>query len=519
MFLFYKIGGKFASALKPISDRKSASVMRRQAEKIALGSSYVVHPYKRSFRVHLHNKPTIDANSKYFEFDTVEKELYSWWENSGYFKPSKDKAKRTFTVPMPPPNVTGALHIGHALFVALQDIMARFHRMRGDATLWLPGTDHAGIAPQLLVERALIEEGTSRRKIGRDAFLERVWAWKREKGGYITKQMRRLGASADWSREKFTLDPDMCEAVTKSFIDLYNRGLIYKGDYMVNWSPNLQTAVSDLEVDYEDEDGFLYHFKYILSDNNEDFIPVATTRPETIVGDSAVCVHPEDDRYKKFIGRTVRVPFMDRDIPVIADEYVEREFGTGALKVTPAHDANDYKLGKKYNLEMINIMNKDASMNENSGKYKDLDRFECRKKIWDDMDAAGIAIKKEPHKQRVPRSQRGGEIIEPMISSQWFLNVDNMAKKAIEAVRSKETQIIPERFEKVWYNWLENIHDWCISRQLWWGHQIPVYYINGDTNNFVVAKDEASAYEMARKDHGDAVVLTRDEDVLDTWFR
>ena len=518
MLLIYKVS-KSVLAFKPISDRKSSHMIRRHLDKIASGSSFVAYPQQRHSRAFLHSKPTIDSDSKYFEFDRMEKELYSWWEDSDYFKPSEDKSKKTFTVPMPPPNVTGSLHIGHALFVALQDIMTRFHRMRGESTLWLPGTDHAGIATQLLVERALIEEGKTRQEIGREAFLERVWAWKREKGGYITKQMRRLGASADWSREKFTLDPDMCEAVTESFIDLYNKGLIYKGDYMINWSPNLQTAISDLEVDYEEEDGFLYHFKYTLSDNDKEFIPVATTRPETILGDTAVCVHPEDDRYKHFIGRTVRVPFMDRDIPVIADEYVEREFGTGALKVTPAHDTNDYELGKKHNLDMINIMNKDASMNENSGKYKGLDRFECRKMIWEDMDVTGITIKKEPHKQRVPRSQRGGEVIEPMISSQWFLNVDNMAKKAIDAVRSKETQIIPDRFEKVWYNWLENIHDWCISRQLWWGHQIPVYYINGDTSNFVVAKDEASAYELARKDYGDSVILTRDEDVLDTWFR
>ena len=463
--------------------------------------------------------PNIDTSSKYFEFEKLETDIYSWWEDSGYFKPSVREGKKPFTIPMPPPNVTGYLHIGHALFVALQDIITRYHRMRGESTLWLPGTDHAGIATQLLVERALISEGSSRTEIGRSAFLEKVWNWKKEKGGYITKQMRRLGASADWSREKFTLDPDMCDAVTASFVDLYEKGLIYKGDYMVNWSPNLQTAVSDLEVEYADEDGFLFHFKYVLADNEDEHIPVATTRPETIVGDSAVCVHPEDERYKKFIGRKVKVPFMDRDIPVISDEYVDKEFGTGALKVTPAHDPNDYELGKKHHLDMIKIMNKDASINENGGRYQNLDRFQCRKQIWEDMEAAGLAISKESHQQRIPRSQRGGEIIEPMVSSQWFLKMHGMAEKAIKAVRSKEVTIIPDRFEKIWYNWLENIHDWCISRQLWWGHQIPVYYVNGDTTKYIVAKSEEEAYVIAKGEYGDSVILKRDEDVLDTWFR
>ena len=306
------------------------------------------------------------SENKYFEFQTIEKEVYAWWEASGFFKPSPDANKEPYVLPMPPPNVTGYLHMGHAMFLALQDIMARFHRMRGKATLWLPGTDHAGIATQLLVERALVSEGSSRVSLGREKFLERVWQWKDEKSGYITGQMRRLGASADWSRERFTLEPALCEAVTEAFVRLHDRGLVYRGDYMVNWSPNLQTAVSDLEVDYSEEMGKLFFFKYMLTDGSG-FIPVATTRPETILGDTAVCVNPNDERYKEMIGKTVRVPFQNRDIPVIGDEYVDMEFGTGALKITPAHDVNDYELGKKHGLPLINIMNKDASINSQVG--------------------------------------------------------------------------------------------------------------------------------------------------------
>lgn len=310
-----------------------------------------------------------EMDNKYFEFQRLEKSLYQWWENSGYFKPSSDphNRKKPFVIPMPPPNVTGYLHMGHAMFVALQDLMARFQRMRGHPTLWLPGTDHAGIATQLLVERALVKEGITRQSLGRDKFLERVWQWKEEKGGYITGQMKRLGASADWTRERFTLEDEMSLSVTEAFIKLHERGLIYKGEYMVNWSPNLQTAVSDLEVEYTEEMGKLYTFKYVLdsdSENNEEFIPVATTRPETILGDTAVCVNPNDERYQKYIGKLVKVPFTTRLIPVIADEYVDISFGTGALKITPAHDVNDYEISKRHNLKLINIMNKDASINE-----------------------------------------------------------------------------------------------------------------------------------------------------------
>jgi len=373
----------------------------------------------------------------------------------------------------------------------------------------------------LLVERAVVAEGTTRQAMGREAFLDRVWAWKEEKGGYITGQMRRLGASADWTRERFTLEPSMSDSVTEAFVRMHERGLIYKGDYLVNWSPNLQTAVSDLEVEYSEEMGKLYYFKYQLADEDA-FIPVATTRPETILGDTAVCVHPEDERYKAFVGRKVKVPMSDREIPVIADDYVDREFGTGALKITPAHDPNDYELGKKHGLPMISVMNKDASINEKGGAYAGLDRFACRDKLWADMDAAGLVIKADPHMQRVPRSQRGGEVIEPMVSGQWFVKMDNMASRAVQAVRSKEITIIPERFEKTWYGWLENIHDWCVSRQLWWGHRIPAYYPEGareSTTEYVIARNLDEARTKAKEKWGKDVALVQDDDVLDTWFR
>ena len=459
-----------------------------------------------------------EASEKYFEFGRLETDIYKWWDSSDYFKPAPDNGKKPYVIPMPPPNVTGYLHMGHAMFVALQDIMARYHRMRGKPTLWLPGTDHAGIATQLLVERELVKEGTTRKELGREKFLERVWKWKEEKGGVITGQMRRLGASADWTREKFTLDPSMSNAVTEAFVTMHERGLVYRGDYLVNWSPGLQTSVSDLEVDYVEEMGTMYTFNYPLSDGSG-YIPVSTTRPETILGDSAVCVHPEDERYKKYIGKMMKVPFTDREIPVIADDYVDREFGTGALKVTPAHDINDYELGKKHNLPLINIMNKDATINDQGGiKYKNLDRFECREQLWEDMKNMNLVIKDEPHMQRVPRSQRGGEIIEPLVSGQWFIKMDNMASRAADVVRSGEVKIIPSRFEKVWYGWLDNIRPWCVSRQLWWGHRIPAYLVEGKSGEYIVARTEEDAYKQAKEKYGNDVILHQDEDVLDTWF-
>ena len=449
----------------------------------------------------------------------VEERLYKWWEESGYFKPGGDETKQCFVIPMPPPNVTGKLHMGHAMFVTLEDIMARFHRMRGRPTLWLPGTDHAGIATQMLVERQLKSQGIERVELGREKFLERVWEWKGEYGGFITEQMRRLGASCDWSREKFTLDDDLCAAVAEAFVQLHEKGLIYRGEYMVNWSPTLGTAVSDLEVDYVDEQGKLYYFKYMLADSEGgEHIPVATTRPETILGDAAVCVHPEDERYKHLVGREVLVPMLNKRIPVIADDYVQMDFGSGALKITPAHDVNDYAIGKRQNLPIVNIMNKDATLNEVAGPdYEGLDRYDCRTKLWADMEGAGLTIKVEDHTQRVPRSERSGEVIEPMVSTQWFVSMRGMADKGLAAVRSGETQILPERFEKTYFQWLDNIQDWCISRQLWWGHRIPVWHADAH-NKYFVARDEAEAQAKADAELGAGVVLRQDPDVLDTWF-
>ncbi len=444
------------------------------------------------------------AMPKNFDFKEAEGRIYQWWEKSGWFKPEvAPPDAEPFTVSMPPPNVTGALHTGHALFTTVEDLMIRYERMRGKAALWVPGTDHAGIATQLQVEKMLRDQGTSRQEVGREEFLARTWAWKEKYGGTITGQLRRMGASCDWDRERFTLDDGLSNAVQDVFISLYNEGLIYRGPRLVNWSPGLQTAVSDLEVEREEEAGKLYFFKYPVEGG--EFIPVATTRPETILGDTAVCVHPDDDRYKHLIGKTAYVPVLNRAIPVIADEYVDREFGTGALKITPGHDFNDYEIGKKHNLQFINVMNRDATMNEAAGEYVGLDRFVCREKIWADMTALGLVIKVVDHTHVVPRSQRGGEVVEPLMSTQWFLKIKPLADKALAAVRDGHIKIVPERFEKIYFHWLENIEDWCVSRQLWWGHRIPAW-IHKDGTIFVG--------KSAPKGNG----WTPEEDVLDTWF-
>ena len=456
---------------------------------------------------------------KTYDFHDTEQRIYQWWEEHGYFKPSNDPNKpnfdpsiKPFVISIPPPNVTGELHLGHAMFVSMEDLMIRYHRMKGIPTLWVPGSDHAGIATQLQVEKALIREGTSREEIGRDAFLQRTWIWKKKYGGIITKQIRRLGASCDWERERFTLDNGLSRAVREAFVHLYEKGLIYRGPRLINWSPGLKTAVSDLEVEYSEEPGKLYYFKYKLADTEDEFIPVATTRPETILGDTAVAVHPEDNRYQKYIGQNVIVPILGREIPVIADEYVEREFGTGALKVTPGHDPHDFEIGERHGLDFISILDKSAQVNENGGTYAGQDRFEARKNLWEDMRAAGLVIKEEPYTLNVPRSQRGGEIIEPMVSTQWFVKMDTMAKAALEAVQDGRIKIVPERFTKVYYNWLENIQDWCISRQLWWGHRIPVWYCQ-DCGKMTVSREDPTNCEHCNSSH-----LEQDPDVLDTWF-
>ena len=465
---------------------------------------------------------------KAYDFKDTEERIYKMWESGGYFKPHNDPNEpdfdpnvKPFVISIPPPNVTGELHTGHAMFVSIEDLMIRYHRMKGFSTLWVPGTDHAGIATQLMVERHLLKtEEVTREEMGREKFLEHSWKWKEEYHDRITGQIRRMGASCDWDRERFTLDEGLSKAVREAFVRLHEKGLIYRGPRLINWSPGLKTAVSDLEVEYEEEEGKLYFFKYMLapdetsevSETSEVFIPVATTRPETILGDTAVAVHPEDERYQKFIGKMVTVPILGREIPVIADEYVTREFGTGALKITPAHDPNDYEIGQKHTLPLISMLDKDARVNENGGAYEGMDRFDARKKLWEDMREADLVIKEEPYLHQVPRSQRGGEIIEPMISTQWFVKMDNLAGAALEAVKDGRITIIPEYFTKVYYNWMENIRDWCISRQLWWGHRIPVWYC-ADCDEITVVREDPT--ECA---HCGSAKIEQDPDVLDTWF-
>ncbi len=456
---------------------------------------------------------------KAYDFHGTEERIYAWWESQGYFQPSNDPkkpnfdpTKKPFVISIPPPNVTGELHLGHAMFVSIEDLMIRYHRMKGEPTLWVPGSDHAGIATQLQVEKALKIEGKTREDIGREAFIERTWEWKRKYGGIIQKQIRRLGASCDWTRERFTLDEGLSRAVREAFVTLYEKGLIYRGPRLVNWSPNLKTAVSDLEVEHSQEPGTLYYFKYQLADNPEEYLPVATTRPETILGDTAVAVHPLDERYKKYVGRKALVPMLEREIPIIADEYVDREFGSGALKITPAHDPNDYEIAQRHNLEIINILNRDVTINENGGQYQGLDREVCRKQIWQDMKERGLVIKEEPYTLNVPRSQRGGEIIEPMISEQWFVKIEPLAREAIDAVKEGRIRIVPEHFTKVYFNWMENIQDWCISRQLWWGHRIPVWYC-ADCGKMTVQREDPNACQ-----HCGSKNIKQDDDVLDTWF-
>ncbi len=456
---------------------------------------------------------------KAYDFKGTEERVYAQWEEKGYFQPGNDPGKpgfdphkKPFVISIPPPNITGELHLGHAMFISLEDLMIRYHRMLGEPTLWVPGSDHAGIATQLQIEKTLKTEGLTREDVGREAFLERAWSWKEKYGGIITKQIQRLGASCDWTRERFTLDDGLSQAVREAFVRLYEQGLIYRGPRLVNWSPNLRTAVSDLEVVHSQEPGTLHFFKYRLADDPQAYLPVATTRPETILGDTAVAIHPQDERYQAFIGRQVLVPILERSIPVIADEYVDREFGGGALKVTPAHDPNDYAIAQRHGLELISILNRDLTVNENGGPYAGLHRDECRKRIWEDMRAQGLVIKEEPYTLNVPRSQRGGEVIEPMISEQWFVSIQPLAQQAIAAVRDGRIRIVPDYFTKVYFNWMENIQDWCISRQLWWGHRIPVWYCS-DCEGMTVQRQDPTACQ-----HCQSTRIHQDEDVLDTWF-
>ena len=439
----------------------------------------------------------------------LEKKWYRFWEKSGFFKPTY-KSKKTFSIMIPPPNVTGSLHMGHGFQNTLMDIMTRLKRMQQYDVLWQVGTDHAGIATQLVVERKLEGEGKKRESLGRSKFEKEIWKWKKYSGNTITKQLRRLGSSVDWSSEKFTMDADFSDAVSEVFCKLYDEGLIYKGYRLVNWDPSLQTALSDLEVSNEEESSFIWNIKY---EHDSGHLTVATTRPETLLGDMAVAVNPKDKRYKKLIGKTVKLPLTDREIPVIADDYVDMSFGTGCLKVTPAHDFNDFEIGKRHKLEFLNILNKDGTLNENAPKkYQNLKMLEARKIIIEDLDQANLLAGSEKHKLAIPRGERTGEILEPYLTEQWYLKTKNLAQEASKLVRNGKVQFVPKNWEKTFFNWMKDIEDWCISRQLWWGHRIPAWY---DENKKVyVGKSEAEV----RKRNNFSGTLTRDEDVLDTWF-
>jgi valyl-tRNA synthetase len=461
--------------------------------------------------------------AKSFDPKSIESHWYAFWESKGYYSAGLNpEVKDNFCILLPPPNVTGTLHMGHGFNQTLMDTLTRYHRMRGDNTLWQPGTDHAGIATQIVVERQLDAQGVSRHDLGREKFLAKVWEWKEYSGGSITKQMRRLGTSPDWSRERFTMDPALNKTVTETFVRLYNEGLIYRGKRLVNWDVKLGTAVSDLEVVQEEEDGFMWHISYPLADGSG-HLTVATTRPETMLGDVAVMVHPEDERYAHLIGQHVKLPLCDREIPIIADDYVDKEFGTGVVKVTPAHDFNDYAVGQRHKLPMIGILTLDGNVNDAAPKqYQGLERFAARKQVVADLEAQNYLVKAEKHKLKVPRGDRTGVVIEPMLTDQWFVAMSkptddgkSITQKALDVVESGEIKFYPENWVNTYNQWLNNIQDWCISRQLWWGHQIPAWY--GDDGSFYVAHDENEARELAAA-NGYTGNLKRDDDVLDTWY-
>ncbi len=455
--------------------------------------------------------------AKTYDPGPVEARWYPFWEDGGYFAPRADADAEPFTVIMPPPNVTGELHLGHALTAAIEDVLVRWHRMRGDATLWVPGTDHAGIATQVVVERLLQEEGTSKQELGREKFEERVWEWVHKYGNVIDDQHRRLGASCDWSRDTFTLDPGPARAVRTTFVRLYHKGLIYRGERITNWCPRCATALSDLEVAHEEEDGHLWYISYPLVDDETTSITVATTRPETMLGDTAVAVNPDDPRYRHLLGKMVTLPLTERKIPIIADAAVEAEFGAGALKVTPSHDIADFEIGQRHDLEFINVLNLDATMNEHAGAaYAGMDRYACRAQVVRDLEAHGRLEKIENHRHAIGHCTRCDIIVEPLVSRQWWLEAKPLAEPAIEVVRSGKIKILPEHFERIYYNWMENIRDWCISRQLWWGHRIPVWYCDACETVAVPPVDDVMRDPEACAACGST--LRQDPDVLDTWF-
>lgn len=443
--------------------------------------------------------------------EDIENKWYPIWENSGYFKPEFKEGTPNYCIQLPPPNVTGTLHMGHGFQQTLMDILIRYHRMKGYNTLWQVGTDHAGIATQIVVERQLDKDGISRHDLGREEFINKVWEWKEVSGNTITSQMRRLGASADWSREQFTMNETLSNAVLEVFVKLYEKGYIYRGKRLVNWDVKLQTAVSDLEVISEEENGSLWHIRYPVKDSNE-WIVVATTRPETMLGDVAVAVNPLDERYKHLIGKKLILPLVNREIPIIADDYVDQEFGTGCVKITPAHDFNDYEMGQRHNLEIINIMTLEGNINHNAPeKYQGMERLAARKLIVKDLEEAGFLSEVKPHKLMVPRGDRTGVVIEPLLTDQWFMKMEELAKNGLELVNNGKVNFVPENWTTIYNQWLENIKDWCISRQLWWGHRIPAFY--DEEGNVYVAKtlDEATKKASGR-------TLKQDNDVLDTWF-
>ena len=447
-----------------------------------------------------------------FEPQTFEEEIYKNWNEKGYFKPSDDKTKKPYTIVIPPPNITGKLHMGHALDETLQDILIRYKRMQGFNTLWVPGTDHASIATEAKIVEKLKAEGITKEDLGRDGFLKRAWEWKEEYGGTILNQLKKLGCSCDWSRERFTMDEGLSNAVTEVFIDLYNKGLIYKGKRMINWCPYCNTSISDAEVEYEEEPTHLWHVKYPVKGEEGKFVVVATTRPETMLGDTGIAVHPDDERYKDLVGKTVILPIMNKEIPIIADDFVEKEFGTGAVKLTPAHDPNDYQAALKHNLEIIPVFDEEFKMNNLVPEYKGMDMYEAREKIVERLQKEGYLVKIEDYTHNVGKCYRCHHTIEPHISEQWFVKMEPLAKPAIEAVRTGKVEFVPERFDKIYYNWMENIQDWCISRQLWWGHRIPAYYCQ-ECGEVIVSKEEPHKCTKCGSTN-----LKQDEDTLDTWF-
>ncbi len=450
--------------------------------------------------------------AKTYDPKGIEDRLYQKWETNGYFRAKADKSKKPFTIVMPPPNITGQLHMGHALDNTMQDILIRYKRMQGYNALWQPGTDHAAIATEVKVIESLKEQGIDKESLGRDGFLEKCWDWKKEYGGRILRQLKKMGSSADWERERFTMDDGCSDAVLEVFIKLYEQGYIYKGSRIVNWCPVCETSISDAEVEHEEQDGFFWHINYPVVGEEGRFVEIATTRPETMFGDTAVAVNPEDERYKDIIGKTLKLPLTDREIPVIADAYVDKEFGTGCVKITPAHDPNDFEVGRRHNLAEVVVINDDATMNEKAGKFAGMDRYACRKALLKDLEEQGLLVKTEPHSHNVGTHDRCGTTVEPMIKQQWFVKMDELIKPAVEGVKNGEIRLLPKRMEKTYFNWTDNIRDWCISRQLWWGHRIPAYYCEacGEMTVAKTAPDKCGACGCTH--------LRQDEDTLDTWF-